>query len=146
MPGWYLDLLISDELEGQFQIASIRFLIENRKDAEPLFRRNNRLRDMIEENYSRKDWESQIAELLKAILTRDDCNEEIFSYWFLGLFQNNQFVGMTHVSEIRATEFVEAMIETTKRKIRSSLFFADDSARSYSSYARCRSSRSCRQI
>ena len=94
MPGWYLDLLISDELEGQFQIASIRFLIENRKDAEPLFRRNNRLRNMIEENYSRKDWESQIAELLKAILKRNDCNEEIFSYWFLGLFQNNKFVGI----------------------------------------------------
>ena len=110
MPGWYLDLLISDELEGQFQIASIRFLIENRKDAEPLFRRNNRLRNMIEENYSRKDWESQIAELLKAILKRNDCNEEIFSYWFLGLFQNNKFVG-TILKRARLHSFFEVAID-----------------------------------
>ena len=89
MPGWYQDLLISDELEGQFQIASIRFLIENRKDAEPVFRSNNRLRNMMEENYSRKGWETQIAELLKSILKRNDCTEEIFSYWFPGLFRQN---------------------------------------------------------
>lgn len=101
MPGWYVDLLISDELEGQFQIASIRFLIQSRKDAEPLFRRDNRLRNMIEENYSRTDWESQIAELLKAILKRKDCNEEIFNYWFLGLFQNNQFFGMSPTVRVR---------------------------------------------
>ena len=91
MPGWYQDLLISDELEGHFQIASIRFLIQHRNDAEPVFRRNNRLRDLIEENYTRTDWETQIAELLKAILKRNDCNEEMFSYWFLGWFPENQF-------------------------------------------------------
>ena len=95
MPGWYQDLLISDELEGQFQIASIRFLIENRKDAEPVFRSNNRLRNMIEENYTRKDWETQIAELLKAILNRNDCTEEIFSYWFLGLFRKKKIATLT---------------------------------------------------
>jgi len=114
LPGWYLDLLISDELEGQFQIASIRFLIENRKDAEPLFRRNNRLRDMIEENYSRKDWESQIAELLKAILKRDDCNEEIFSYWFLERFARHYFLLTTQPDLVHRTLGVEVLEAAAK--------------------------------
>ena len=138
MPGWYQDLLISDELEGQFQIASIRFLIENRKDAEPVFRSNNRLRNMIEENYTRKDWETQIAELLKAILNRNDCTEEIFSYWFLGLFRKMVPSALIQLSCV--------LYETHNRKICSSLFFVDNSTRSGSSNFGCGSSGSCRQI
>ena len=142
MPGWYQDLLISDELEGQFQIASIRFLIENRKDAEPVFRSNNRLRNMIEENYTRKDWETQIAELLKAILNRNDCTEEIFSYWFLGLFRKkNRYPNPSALIQLSCV-----LYETHKRKICSPLFFVDNSTRSGSSNSGCGSSRSCRQI
>jgi len=114
MPGWYVDLLISDELEGQFQIASIRFLIQSRKDAEPLFRRDNRLRNMIEENYSRTDWESQIAELLKAILKRKDCNEEIFNYWFLEKLARHYFLLTTQPDLIHRTLGVEVLEAVAK--------------------------------
>jgi len=114
MPGWYQDLLISDELEGHFQIASIRFLIQHRNDAEPVFRRNNRLRDLIEENYTRTDWETQIAELLKAILKRKDCNEEIFSYWFLEKFARHYFLLTTQPDLVHRTLGVEVLEAAAK--------------------------------
>lgn len=109
MPGWYQDLLISDELEGQFQIASIRFLIEHRKDAEPVFRRHDRLRDLIEDNYTRKDWETQIAELLKSILKRDDCDDEMFNYWFLEKFARHYFLLTTQPDLVTRALGVEVL-------------------------------------
>lgn len=92
IPAWFIDIILGNDLDFHFQVATITFLMAKRSDTENIFKLDKRLRNLMEENYSRTDVSNNIGSLIVSILNREDCDEEMFNYWFLEKYARHFFV------------------------------------------------------